>query len=151
MTYLEEYVRKACSEIRSVDIKLFLSWQVHIVTPRTIHLDSWSGQLLWDTNREHMLPLTQDPRTSAESPLHELFSHLCEAVRRKDKSSVDDAVEVHCWLIDFKKVRVIKVFWVWAITSEDHLHCFPKKRCYQAFNLSLSSCARVDSVAESER
>ena len=38
--YLEEDVRKAGTKIRSVNVKLLLSWEIYIVAPWTVHFDS---------------------------------------------------------------------------------------------------------------
>ena len=37
---LEENVREASAKVGSVDVELLLAWNIDILTPRTVHLDT---------------------------------------------------------------------------------------------------------------
>jgi hypothetical protein len=39
---LQKYMSKACSEISAINVQLFLSWNVNVLTTRTVYFDSGS-------------------------------------------------------------------------------------------------------------
>ena len=98
------------------------------MTPWAVYLDSGCWKFFRDTNREYMLSLTEYSRACTECTLHEFLSHLCEAMRWQYKSSMDYTIEIHSRLVYLKKMRIVKVFRIWAVTSKDHLHCFPRNQ-----------------------
>jgi len=104
---LQKYVRKTGTEISSINIKLFLTRNVYVLTSWTVDLDSWCWKLFWDTYRKHIMSFTENSWTVTKGTQHVFFLHHGEASWCKNKSCVNQTIEIHCWLIYLKEVLVI--------------------------------------------
>ena len=127
LTYFQEYVGKAGSKVRSVDVQLLLPGNVHILAPRTVHLYARGRKLFAYADRQHTLSLAKHSRAVSEAAEHVFFFHHCEAPRRQDKAGMDEPVEVHGRLVNFEEVLIVQIFRIRGLGRENHLHGFVEK------------------------
>ena len=114
-SYLDEYVWKTCSKVCSIDIKLFLSRNVHVLASVTVDFDSWGGELFWDSYGQDVLPFAQHSRAISEWPQHIFLFHHGQASRRENKPCMNQPIQVHSGLVDFQET-IIKGWMVAAKT-----------------------------------
>jgi hypothetical protein len=57
---LQQHIRKACPEIRSVNIQMLLPWNVHFLALGAVRLNSASRKFLRKTNGQDELAVAQD-------------------------------------------------------------------------------------------
>jgi hypothetical protein len=100
---LQEDVREGAAEVGSVDVGAFLFGDIHVLALRAKHLHPGVSEVLGHTDGQHILAAAQDSWTHSEGPVEELFSHDCLALRRLDKSIVDQSVKVHRFLVNVQE------------------------------------------------
>jgi hypothetical protein len=83
---------KAGTKISSIYVKLFGSWNVDILAPRTIHLYSRSWEFLRYSNGKHILPFAQHSRAVAEWAKHIFFLHHRQSSRWYNKARMNEPI-----------------------------------------------------------
>ena len=73
---------------------------IHFLASRTVYFNSRCSYLFAHADREHMLPLAEDPRAYAECSLLVLLAHHVESLGGEDKASMDEAIKICGLLID---------------------------------------------------
>ena len=120
---LQENVWEACAKIRSVDIELLLSRDVHVLTARAVHFYSGGGEFLRDANGQNIVPFAKDSRTVTKCAKHVFLFHHGQASWSQNESGMNEAIEVHCGLVNLQEVLIIEVVGVGTVSAQDHLHC----------------------------
>jgi hypothetical protein len=116
-------VWEACAEIRSIDIKLLLSRNVHVLTARAVHFYSGSREFLRDANGQNIVPFAKHSRTVTKCAEHVLLFHHGQASWSQNESGMDQTIEVHCRLVNLQEVLIIEVVGIGTVGAQDHLHC----------------------------
>ena len=86
---LHQSLRKPCTKVRSIDVYSSFPWNIHVLAPWAIHLDSGRVELLADSNRHHLLTLTEHSWTGAKSSHQILLSHHGQSLGRQNVTSMD--------------------------------------------------------------
>lgn len=120
---LQENVWEACAEIRPVDIELLLSRDVYILTARAVHFHSGGGEFLRDANGQNIVPFAKDSRTVTKCTKHVFLFHHGQASWSQNESGVNEAIKVHCRLVNLQEILIIEVVGVGTVGAQDHLHC----------------------------
>ena len=133
---------EARPKVGAINVQLLLPRNVDVLAAGTVHLHPTGGQLFAHSDRQHVLPLAQDARARAEVPKHELLLHHGQAPRRQNKASVDQAVEVHCRLVDLQEVLVVEVVAVRRLRVQQHVHSLVEMLDF------LAQAVKVEVVAD---
>ena len=73
--YLYEDMWKASTEVSSVNVELFLSRNVDVLTSMAVDLHPRGGEFLRDSNGENVLALAENTRAISEGAHHVLLLH----------------------------------------------------------------------------
>lgn len=80
---------KRTAKIRPIDIGILLLREIHILAPRTVHLDPRSPDILAHTNGQHILPFAEHSRTHPELPQQKLLAHESQSLGRENEPRMD--------------------------------------------------------------
>ena len=97
----EKYIRKARPEVRSINVQVFLTWNVDLLAPCAVGLHSRGGELLAQTDRQDKLSITQDALAASKRAQRELLAHHSKASWRQNVARMNQSVKVHGRLVDF--------------------------------------------------
>mmetsp|Transcript_11161 Transcript_11161/g.15026 ORF Transcript_11161/g.15026 Transcript_11161/m.15026 type:complete len:80 (+) Transcript_11161:384-623(+) len=76
----KEHMGEAGPEVGSIDIELFLAWQVDINAARAVNLHTRCRQLLRHSDWQNVLSLAEHSGAGAKSTLLVLIAHFVEPV-----------------------------------------------------------------------
>ncbi len=117
-------MREGAPEVGAVYIGTLLLGDVHVFATGTEHLHSRGADLFAHAYGQDVLTLAEYPGTDAELAEQELLAHDGESLGRKNKSSVDEAVDVGGLLVYLEKALVLELLLVGSLCPEDHFHGF---------------------------
>lgn len=98
--YHQQNIGEGTSKVSSIYIMTFFLGHIHFLTSRTEDFNSGSSNFLAHSDRQNMLPFTEDPRADPEGAFEIFLSHHAKPLWRQNESGMNKPIQISCLLVN---------------------------------------------------